>query len=302
VRVDHPSWRTINQEESHMAARPMGSATISFGLVSVPVKLYSTSESSRRIAFNWIHAECNSRVQQRFWCPVDEQIVERDELMKGYEFAKDQYVLFSPEELKVLDAQATNSIDIAEFVPLEKVERLYLDRAYYLGPEGGGERAYRLLSATLRETGRAALGSYAARGKQYLVLVRPIEDGLVMEQLRYADEIRPFSEVPIGDGEVKKEEMKLAVQLVEQGSNDEYDPKQYTDEVHGRVMALIEQKIDGEEITAAPEPKADTKIIDLMDALKASLSEPEKPQKKARKSAKRTASRKKTKARKSSGG
>jgi DNA end-binding protein Ku len=288
VRVDHPSWRTINQEESHMAARPMGSATISFGLVSVPVKLYSTSESSRRIAFNWIHAECNSRVQQRFWCPVDEQIVERDELMKGYEFAKDQYVLFSPEELKVLDAQATNSIDIAEFVPLEKVERLYLDRAYYLGPEGGGERAYRLLSATLRETGRAALGSYAARGKQYLVLVRPIEDGLVMEQLRYADEIRPFSEVPIGDGEVKKEEMKLAVQLV--------------DEVHGRVMALIEQKIEGEEITAAPEPKADTKIIDLMDALKASLSEPEKPQKKARKSAKRTASRKKTKARKSSGG
>ncbi len=271
-----------------MAARPMGSATISFGLVSVPVKLYSTSESSRRIAFNWIHAECNSRVQQRFWCPVDEQIVERDELMKGYEFAKDQYVLFSPEELKVLDAQATNSIDIAEFVPLEKVERLYLDRAYYLGPEGGGERAYRLLSATLRETGRAALGSYAARGKQYLVLVRPIEDGLVMEQLRYADEIRPFSEVPIGDGEVKKEEMKLAVQLV--------------DEVHGRVMALIEQKIEGEEITAAPEPKADTKIIDLMDALKASLSEPEKPQKKARKSAKRTASRKKTKARKSSGG
>ena len=186
-----------------MAARAMGSATISFGLVNVPVKLYSTSESSRNISFNWIHEECGTRVQQRFWCPKDERIVERDELVKSYEFARDQYVLFTPDELKKLDAQATEAVEIVEFVPLDQVERLYLDRAYYLGPDKGGERAYRLLSAALRETGRAALGSYAARGKQYVVLIRPLEEGLLMEQLRYADEVKPFEEVPIGDGKVK---------------------------------------------------------------------------------------------------
>lgn len=273
-----------------MSARPMGSATISFGLVSVPVKLYSTAEGSRTVSFNWIHEKCGSRVQQRFWCPKDEEIVERDDLVKGYEFAKDQYVLFSPDELKALDAQATNSIDIAEFVPFEEVERLYLDRAYYLGPDKGGERAYRLLSSALRETGRAALGRYAARGKQYLVLVRPIEDGLLMEQLRYTDELRPFSDVPLGEGEPKKEEMKLAVQLVEQAATDEFSPDQYKDEVHARVMELIEGKIEGEEITAAPEVETEGKIIDLMEALKASL-DTEEPEKKAkRKPAKKAAS------------
>ncbi|HYN23304.1 MAG TPA: Ku protein [Thermoanaerobaculia bacterium] len=287
-----------------MAARAMGSATISFGLVSVPVKLYSTGESSRNIAFNWIHEACGSRVQQRFWCPKDEEIIERDELVKGYEFAKDQYVLFSPEELKALEAQATDSIDIAEFVPLEKVERIFLDRAYYLGPDKGGDRAYRLLSATLRKTGRAALGSYSARGKQYLVLVRPIEEGLVMEQLRYADELRPFSEVPLGDGKVKEAEIKLATQLVEQSASDEYRPEAYEDEVYKRVLGMIERKIEGEEITAAPPREAEGKIIDLMEALKASLAEGGRGrEEKTRKPAKRAVSGKKgARARKSGGG
>lgn len=286
-----------------MAARAMGSATISFGLVNVPVKLYSTSESSHSISFNWIHEECGTRVQQRFWCPKHERIVEREELVKGYEFARDQYVLFTPDELKKLDAQATEAVEIVEFVPLEQVERLYLDRAYYLGPDKGGERAYRLLSAALRETGRAGLGTYAARGKQYVVLVRPIEDGLLMEQLRYADEVKPFDEVPVGDGKVKKEEMKLAVQLVEQGSTDEYRPEQFEDEVSQRVLEQIERKIQGEEITAAPPPETDGKVIDLMEALKASLAGSEKGRatKATRKPAKKT-SRKKASSRKASEG
>lgn len=286
-----------------MAARAMGSATISFGLVNVPVKLYSTSESSHSISFNWIHEECGTRVQQRFWCPKHERIVERDELVKGYEFARDQYVLFTPDELKKLDAQATEAVEIVEFVPLEQVERLYLDRAYYLGPDKGGERAYRLLSAALRETGRAGLGTYAARGKQYVVLVRPIEEGLLMEQLRYADEVKPFDEVPIGDGKVKKEEMKLAVQLVEQGATDEYRPDQFEDEVSKRVLEQIERKIQGEEITAAPLPETDGKVIDLMEALKASLAGAEKGKetKATRKPAKKT-SRKKASSRKASEG
>ncbi|MGH7571558.1 MAG: Ku protein [Gemmatimonadota bacterium] len=285
-----------------MAARAMGSATISFGLVNVPVKLYSTSESSRNISFNWIHEECGTRVQQRFWCPKDERIVERDELVKGYEFARDQYVLFTPDELKKLDAQATEAVEIVEFVPLEQVERLFLDRAYYLGPDKGGERAYRLLSAALRETGRAALGSYAARGKQYVVLIRPLEEGLLMEQLRYADEVKPFEEVPIGDGKVKKDEMKLAVQLIEQGATDEYRPEQFEDEVYKRVLEQIERKIQGEEITAAAPPETDGKVIDLMEALKKSLAaekgkEAEKS-KEARKPAKKTTRKKSTGSRK----
>jgi len=273
--------------------RPIGSATVSFGLVSVPVSLYSVAESSTKISFNWIHKECGSRVRQKHYCPVDDRLIERDELVKGYQFAKDQYVLFTPDEIKALEAQATNTIDIAEFIPLDQVERIHLSRAYYLGPDKGGERAYRLLSAALKETGRAALAEYTARGKQYLVLVRPIEDGLLMEQLHYADEVRPFSEVPIGEGEVKKEELKLATQLIDQATSEEYAPEKYKDEVRQRVMALINEKIEGgAEITAAPAVETETKVIDLMAVLRASIdagSEEEEEAAKPRKSAKRAA-------------
>ena len=256
-----------------MSARPMGSATVSFGLVSVPVKLYSTADNTSKISFNWISPSSGARVKQKYWDPKEERLVERDELVKGYEFAKDQYVLFEPDELKVLDAQATNAIDIVEFIPFDEVERLWLNKAYFLGPDKGGERAYRLLSAALQKTGRAALGRYAARGKEYIVLVRPMEDGLLLEQLYYPKELRSFDEVPVGDAEVKKAELDLAVQLIEQASVDAFEPEQFEDSVHQRVMAQIEKKIEGEEITAAPEVEPEGKIIDLMDALKASLGE-----------------------------
>lgn len=255
-----------------MTARPIGSATVSFGLVSVPVKLYSAAESSARIAFNWLHKECGSRLKQQYVCPQCDVVVEKDDMIKGYEFAKGQYALFSPEELKALDEQATNTIDITEFVPFEQVERLWLDRVYYLGPDKGGERAYRLLSQALRDTGLSAVAKYASRGKQYLVMVRPLEGGLAMEQLHYADEMRSFSEVPLGDGSVKKEELKLAVQLIKQSASDEFRPAAYEDEVRKRQLALIEDKIEGKEITTAPEEEPQAQIIDLMEALKASLA------------------------------
>jgi DNA end-binding protein Ku len=276
----------------------MGSATISFGLVSVPVKMFSTAESSRNIAFNWIHKKCGSRVRMKYYCPADEELVDRDDLIKGYEFSKDQYVLFDPEEIKRLEAESSNSIDIAEFVPFGKVERIYLDKAYYLGPDKGGERAYRLLSAALKKTKRAAIGRYAARGKQYLVLVRPVEDGLLMEQLRYSDEIRSFADIQIENGKVDKEEQKLAVQLIEQAATDEFRPERFEDEVYQRTMELIEKKIQGEEISAAPMEEPETKIIDLMEALKASLDPSEEPTesgKAGRKPAKRAAPRRKKK-------
>ena len=256
-----------------MSARPISAATISFGLVSVPVKLYSTGESSARVSFNWLHKDCGSRLKQQYVCRQHGDVVEKDDMVKGYEFAKDQYVVFTPDELKALEQESTESIEITEFVPAEQIERLFLSKAYYLGPDKGGDRAYRLLSRALRETGLTAVAKYAARGKQYLVLVRPQEDGLVLEQLYYGDEMKPFSEVPIGDGDVKAEELALAVQLIQQAATTEFRPDAYQDEVRRRMMEQIERKVAGEEITTRPSEEPQTQIIDLMEALKASLAQ-----------------------------
>ncbi len=255
-----------------MPARPIGAATVSFGLVSVPVKLYSASESQASVSFNWLHKACGSRLKQQYICSKDGEVVARDEMVKGYEFSKGQYVLFTPDELKALEERASETIDIAEFVPADQVERIYFEKVYYLGPDKGGDRAYRLLSEAMKATGLSALARYSARGKQYLVLVRPMEDGLVMEQLHYADEIRSFSEVPLGEGTVKPEELKLAVQLIEQAKSDKFQPQAYEDEVRKRILEQIQRKVDGQEITQAPEAQPQTQIIDLMEALKASLA------------------------------
>ena len=255
-----------------MPARPMASATISFGLVSVPVSLYSTSESAASVSFNMVHKKDGSRLKQQYICPKDGEVVERDEMAKGYEFSKGQFVIFSPEELKALDEKATNTIDVNEFVPLSEVDRLYLEKAYFLGPDKGGERAYRLLSKALEDTGRAALGQYSARGKQYLVLVRPMDGVLVMEQLHYAAELRSAADVPIPDVTVKDAELALARQLIEQTATDEFHPEKYHDTVRDRVLEAIQQKVDGQEITAEATEQPETKILDLMQALKASLS------------------------------
>ena len=256
-----------------MAARAIGSGTISFGLVAIPVKLYSTGEPASAVSFNMVHKTCGSRLRYRYWCPTDEVFVERDEMAKGYEFAKDQYVLFSDEELKALEPEATNSIDIAEFVPVAEVDPIYFEKSYYLGPDKGGDRPYLLLAAAMKESGYAALATYMARGKSYLVLLRPFENGLVMQQLRYADELRAFNEVPVGSGEVKGAELKLALQLVEQSASDRFDPTPYHDTVRERVVALIEKKVAGEQIVAAPDERPKAQIIDLMAALKASLGD-----------------------------
>jgi DNA end-binding protein Ku len=254
-----------------MPPRSIGNATISFGLVSVPVSLYSASESSATIGFNMLHKSCGSRLKQQYICSKEGSIVEKDDMTKGYEFAKGQYVTFSPEEIKALDEKATNSIDIAEFVPLSAVDRMYLDKVYFLGPDKGGDRAYRLLGEALKVTGRAAVGQYSARGKQHLVLVRPLDGVLVMEQLHYPAELKPAAEVPHPDTPVKDAELALARQLIEQSSTDEFRPENYRDTVRERVLEAIQSKVEGQEITADQAPP-ETKIIDLMDALKASLA------------------------------
>ncbi|MEO8909427.1 MAG: Ku protein [Gemmatimonadaceae bacterium] len=263
-----------------MPARSIGTATISFGLVSVPVNIYSSSESKASVSFNMLHKKCGTRLKQQYTCPKDNEVVTRDETVKGYEFAKDQYVVLTPEELKTLEERATSTIDVIEFVPLAGVDREYLEKVYYLGPDKGGDRAYRLLAAALKETGRAALGQYAARGQQHLVLLRPLNGVLVMEQLHYADEVRPTSEVTIPPGEVKDAELKLAKQLIDQTSNETFEPMKYKDTVRERVLETIQRKIDGQDITGDITPGTDNKMIDLMEALKASLAK-QTPTKKA---------------------
>ncbi len=261
-----------------MPARSIGTATISFGLVSVPVSIYSASESKASVSFNMLHKKCGTRLKQQYICPKDNEVVTRDETVKGYEFAKDQYVVLTADELKSLEEKATSTIDVLEFVPLATVDREYMEKVYYLGPDKGGDRAYRLLAAALTETGRAALGQYAARGQQHLVLLRPLNGVLVMEQLHYADEVRPTTEVTIPAGEVKDAELKLAKQLIDQTSNEAFEPSKYKDTVRERVLETIQRKVDGQDITADITPGTDTKMLDLMEALKASLAG-EKPRK-----------------------
>src|SRR5262245_8576151 len=254
-----------------MAARPIASGTVSFGLVSIPIKLYSAGESKSAVSFNLLHGKDTSRMKQQYVCTTCNEIVPRDQMVKGYEFSKDQYVAFTEEELKAMGEEANRSIEITEFVPMATVDPVYFDGAYYLGPDKGGDKAYHLLVEAMQQTGRSALAKWAARGKQYLVLIRAVPGGLVMQQLLYADEVRPIAEVPVGDAEVKDGELKLAIQLVNQIASDEFRPQEYEDDVRKRMQQAIQRKVEGQEITASVEPPK-AEIIDLMEALKASLA------------------------------
>lgn len=255
-----------------MSARPFASGMISFGLVTIPMKLYSTGESAAGIQFNMLHKKCRSRLKQQYICPVDNEVVGREDIVKGYEYSKGQYVLFTEEELKALVPEPTNAVEITEFVPLEQVDPIYFEKSFYIGPDKGGDKPYRLLAEAMKQTNRAALARYVARGKDQFVLLRPFEEGLIMQQLRYSDELRSFSEVPVGTAEVKEPELKLAIQLIEQIATDEFHPETYEDTQRMQVRSLIERKVQGEEITAAPAPEPKAQVIDLMAALKASLA------------------------------
>ncbi len=256
-----------------MPPRAVGTGSISFGLVAIPVKLFPATQSQGHISFNMLHQPpCGSRLKQQYICAKEEVIVPRDEMVKGYEFAKDQYVVFTPEELKALEERASPTIDITEFVPMSQVDPMFYDKPYYVAPEKGGEKAYYLLAEVMRESGRVALARHAARGKQYLVMIRPIERGLVMQQLLYADEVRGLEDVPLPDvPTVRESELKLAHQLVDQISSETFEPTKYEDDVKKRTLADIERKVQGQQIETAPTEEAPAPVIDLMEALKASL-------------------------------
>ena len=259
-----------------MAPRSIATGTISFGLVTIPVRLYPAAQTAATVSFNLLHAKDGSRLKQHYVCAKDGEEVEREDMVKGYEVSKDRYVTFTPAELKALDEIATQTIDIAEFVSASEVDPIYFDGAYHLGPDKGGAKAYRLLALALERAGKAALARYAARGKQYLVLIRARAGRLVLQQLHYADEVRSPDEIPLDEIELKEPEVQLALRLIEQTSTEGFHPERYEDSVKQRVLEAIERKVQGEQIQAVAPAEPQGQVIDLMEALKASLAASER--------------------------
>ena len=255
-----------------MPPHALGSGTISFGLVSIPIKLY-TATAPGNISFNLLHAKCGSRIKQQTFCPVDNEVVERSGLVKGYEFAKDQYVRVTDEELKALEGEASKMIDILEFVPLAQVDPVYFEKAYYLGADKGGEKPYRLLADAMAQAGQVAVAKFVMRGKESLVLIRAAQEGLLLQTMFFADEVRSFADVDKGQSaNIREGELQLALQLIRGLASEQFDPQQYKDEYRARVTDMLERKVEGREIVPAPAPAERPRVIDLMDALKASLA------------------------------
>lgn len=255
-----------------MAARSIGSATISFGLVSIPVRLYVATHSER-LAFNMLHEVCGTRIKQQLYCPHCERVVERNEIVKGYEFEKGRFVTFTGAEIEALEAEASHAIDIQEFVPLASVDPVYYENAHYLGPDKGAEKAYHLLTEAMRGTQKVAVAQFTSHGKEQLVSIRPYADGLVLHSMYYADEVRPFEVDAGGDIKVRPGEVELARKLIEQLSDDEFRPERYEDTYRDRVQAAVNQKIAGQEVRMPEAPPARARVIDLMEALKESLAQ-----------------------------
>ncbi len=248
------------------APRSIASLTISFGLVAIPVKLYPATLSSEQISFHFLRRKDGSRVKQQYVAVADGKPVERSDMARGYEFAKDRYVMFTPDEIKALEDKTSTAIDIGQFVPLDSVDPVYFDGTYYLAPDKGGAKPYTLLATALRKAGQCAVGRWVSRGKEHIVVIRPIDDALALHQLG----IEPTA--------VSEAELKLATQLIDQLGAARFDPNEYVDEFKERVKAAIDEKIQGKEVSLseAPAPTGGN-VIDLMEALRASLHSRREP-------------------------
>jgi DNA end-binding protein Ku len=255
-------------------ARAIASLTISFGLVAIPVKLYSATISSERLSFNLLRQKDGSRVKQQYVAVNDGALVERSEMTKGYEFAKGQYVMFSAEELKALEDATTHTIDITQFVPLESVDPVYFDGTYYLAPDKGGAKPYSLLATALKKAKQCAVGRWISRGKEHIVILRPMDDGLAMHQVHFKAEVRSIKDLGVEAAPVSEGELKLANQLIDQLAAKRFDPNEYVDEHRARVEAAIQRKVEGKEVSFAEEPVTNgaSNVVDLMEVLKASLN------------------------------
>jgi DNA end-binding protein Ku len=252
---------------------------LTFGLISIPIKLFSAARTER-ISFNQLHKECMTRVKQPLWCPTHQRIVERSEIVKGYEYEKDQYVLIDEEEIKKIAPASARTMEILEFVNASEVDPIYLDASYYMVPDDPGRKAYQLLTTTLEETARVAIAKVAMHQREYIVLVRPLKHGLTLHTLYFADEVRQVAEYAPGpEVPVKPEELKLAKQLVESLVAD-FEPQKYHDEYQAQLRALIDAKLKGQQVATVTQPEL-APVIDMMEALKKSLAArataPQKP-------------------------
>ena len=257
-----------------MAPRSISTASLSFGLVTIPVKMYSTTSRESKVSFHWLHEKCGTRVRMQWFCPKDEEVVTRAEMVRGYEVSKGRYVPIEEEELAETKAESRDDIGVIEFVPADTINPLFYEHAYYLAPDRHGDRAYAILARALGEAGRVAIGRYAARGDEHVVAIMEQDGGLVMLQLRFADEVRSIDEIPLPSVRIDQRELALAQQLLEQNASAAFDAKKYKDEVRLKKLALIEGKV-GEGIIAEEEPATAAKggaPIDLMAALEASLT------------------------------
>jgi DNA end-binding protein Ku len=255
------------------SSRPIASLTISFGLVAIPVKAYSAIVASERIAFHMLRESDGSRLKEQFIAVNDGKIVDRADMVKGYEFAKGKHVTFTSEELKVLDDATSPLLQILQFVPLESVDPVYFMTTYYLLPDKGGGKPYALLAAALGEEGQCAVGKWISRGREHVVIIRPTKDGLVLHQLHFKAEVRDLKQFGHDTSKVSEAEVKLARQLISHLAAKRFDPNEFVDEHRARVQAEIKKKAQGKAIAVAQpqvEKRADN-VVSLMDALKASL-------------------------------
>jgi DNA end-binding protein Ku len=254
-----------------MPPHSMGSGTISFGLVSIPIRMY-TAASGGGVSFNQLHEKCGNRIKQQLLCPVCNEVVDRSQIVKGFNIGGEQYVRFTEEELKALEQENSKMIEIEEFVPLDQVDPIYFEKTYYLGPDEGGDKAYRLLADAMTKTNRVALAKFVMRGKENLVLIRAAQGGLMLHGMYFADEVRDFGEVGKGEGaKLRAGELELAERLIEELANDQFQPDKYHDEYGTKVRDIVQRKVEGQEITTQAPAAERAQVIDLMDALKQSL-------------------------------
>lgn len=273
--------------------RAITSGTMSFGLVSIPVKFF-TACSSERVSFVLLNSKTNARLKQQLFDPTTEQVVEQKDIVKGYEISKGQYVVFTSDELKALESDRTNMIDIQEFVPADTVNLVGIEKTYYLGPGKGGDKAYCLFAESLKKKNVMAVGRWAARGKNQLVIVRPYEGGLILHQMYYANEVRSFEEIieAVAKVEIHDRERNLAERLIDQLSSDGYDVSHYADEYAQRVLAAAQTKSAGGNIAITEATNNKTQTLDMFEALKASLNAGQKTAKKKKPAKKKTNKRK----------
>ncbi|MEJ0100451.1 MAG: Ku protein [Pseudomonadota bacterium] len=261
-----------------MAARSFASVTISFGLVSIPVDVYSAEVAANHLSFNLLHAKDGARIKQQYVCARDGEVVDRADIVKGYEYEKDQYVMFKPEEIKLLEEAGSKAINISEFVPLESVDPVYFDRTYLLAPSKHGGKPYALLNEAMRQTKLCAIGRWATRGREYVVVLRPLDSGMAMHQLFFKDEVRTIRELGMdASPTLTAAELKLARALIEQTAAKRFSPDEFHDEFRARVDAAIQKKIkSGKEIShfevsdEAPAARG-SNVVDLMAVLQRSL-------------------------------